>query len=116
LNRRLILATKAAGMGIWDLNVINNHLKWDKSMLQMYDVEEAEFNSVYEDWLSRIHPEDKERVNEQIQLAIAGKKKYNTEFRIIKKDFSVRHIKAISISEKDVNGKIIRLVGVNWDI
>ncbi|MFP5042692.1 PAS domain S-box protein [Parasediminibacterium sp. JCM 36343] len=114
---RLLLATSSASMGIWYWDVKNDKMVWDKRQYQIYDINESELGSVYEGWLSRLHPEDKERVNEVMQSAIAEKKReYSSEFRIIWDDLSVHYIKGTGITEYDDNGNVIQMTGVNWDV
>ena len=116
ITNRLLLATNSAGMGIWDWDIKKDHLLWDDGMYRLYKINDSHFGSIYNAWLSRLHPEDSERVNQEIQMAITGKKQYDTEFRIIWEDLSVHYIKATGLTEIDGEGNIIRLIGVNWDI
>jgi len=51
-----------------------------------------------------------------IQMAIAGQKEYNTEFRIVCGDASIRYIKATAIVERDDKGNAVRMIGSNLDI
>ena len=89
LNERLRLATKSAELGLWDWDVKNNRLIWDEAMFRLYNLKENEFSTVYEGWASRVHPEDRERVDNDIKLALNGIKEYNPEFRIIWNDSSL---------------------------
>ena len=116
LNDRLQLATKSAGIGIWDWNIEHDILEWDAGMYRLYNTNEFEFGSVYEAWLKRVHPEDLKRVNNEMQMAIQGEKKYDTEFRIIASDDDVRTLRATGIIEKNEAGNPVRMVGVNWEI
>jgi PAS domain S-box-containing protein len=116
LTKRLQLAIKSAALGIWDWDIIKNHLSWDAGMYRIYEINEVQFGSVYDGWLSRIHPDDRERVNEEIQMAIQGEKAYNTEFRIIWNDLAIRYIKATGIVERDADARAVRMIGANWDI
>ena len=114
---RMRLATSSVAMGIWYWDIKNDNLVWDKRQYQIYDINDLQLGSVYERWLSRLHPEDKDRANEVMQSAIADKKReYSSEFRIIWDDLSVHYIKGTGITEYDDNGNIIRVVGVNWDV
>ena len=114
---RMRLATSSAAMGIWHWDVINDKMVWDKRLYQIYDIDDSELGSVYQRWQSRLHPEDKEWVNKVMQTAIADKKReYSAEFRIIWEDLSVHYIKSTGISEYDDNGKVIQMMGVNWDV
>ena len=116
LANRLQLATESAGMGIWDWDITNDYLLFDEGMYRLYKIDNGHFGSVYKAWSSRLHLEDYGRVNEEIQMALEGKKQYDTEFRIIWEDQSVHYIKATGITESDDKGNAIRMIGVNWDI
>lgn len=116
VTKRLQLATDNAGMGIWDWDIVNNNLVWDEGMYRLYRINEKQLGSVYDGWLSRLHPDDKERVNEIMQQALANKGDYNPEFRIVWDNSTVRYIKASGIIERDKDGNAEHIVGVNWDI
>lgn len=116
LTERLQLATRSAKLGIWDWDIKNNILKWDKGMYLLYDLVELEFESVYKGWLSRIHPEDIERVNQTMQQALLGNEEYNPTFRLVWKDSSIHYIEASGLIERDAQGNAIRMIGANWDI
>jgi PAS domain S-box-containing protein len=116
ITNRLLMATNSANMGIWDWDILKNHLQWDEGMHLLYKINNLEFRSVYDCWISRLHPEDRMRVNEEIQMAVTGKKLYNTEFRIVWGDLSVHYIKATGMIEKNQAGNAIRMIGLNWDI
>ncbi|MEI1278447.1 PAS domain S-box protein [Leptospira venezuelensis] len=115
-NRRLKLATKAANVGIWDLDLIKNVLVWDEGMYYLYGVPKTEFSGAYEAWERSLHPEDKTRAIEDFYNAVAGRKEFDTEFRIIWPDKSVHYIKAIAAVFRDSEGNPIQMIGTNWDI
>ncbi|MGJ4788348.1 PAS domain S-box protein [Leptospira koniambonensis] len=115
-NRRLKLATKAANVGIWDLDLIKNVLVWDEGMYNLYGVPKAEFSGAYEAWEKSLHPEDKSSAIEDFYNAVAGRKEFDTEFRIIWPDKSVHYIKAIAAVFRDSEGNPIQMIGTNWDI
>ena len=114
---RMRLVTSSAAMGIWYWDNKNDNLVWDKKLYQIYNIKESQLGSVYEGWLARLHPEDKDRVNEVMQTAIAAKEReYSSEFRIIWSDLSLHYIKGTGITEFDDNGNVIGMMGVNWDV
>ncbi len=116
LNDRLLLATESAGMGIWNWDFKNDHIVWDERMFEIYKIKPGDFESIYDAWLSVLHPEDVDLVNHETQMAIRDEKNYDLEFRIIGGDASIKYIKATGITERDNEGNITRLIGVNWDI
>lgn len=116
ISTRLELATQAAEVGIWDYDVINNKLFWDNQMYALYGLEPTEFIGVYETWQAGVHPDDKERSNAEIQSALRGEKEFNTVFRVVWKDESIHHIRAIAKVKRDTLGDPYRIIGTNWDI
>ncbi|NVN95932.1 MAG: CHASE domain-containing protein [Bacteroidetes bacterium] len=116
ITTRLTLATKAGGVGVWDLDIVNNILVWDDQMFALYGIKKENFIGAYETWLVGLHPEDKIKGDEAIQKAIAGEKEFDIEFRVIWPDSSIHNIRALAIVERDSNGKALKLIGTNWDI
>jgi len=116
LTERLQLATRSAKLGIWDWDIKNNILKWDAGMYLLYNINDVEFESVYDGWLSRIHPEDIKMLNDKLLQALLGKEDYNPTFRLVWKDSSVHYIEASGLIERDAQGNAVRMIGTNWDI
>jgi PAS domain S-box-containing protein len=75
-------------------------------------------NDSHEDWVRRLHPEDRELTVTRFLDAIDGKKdKFSSEYRIIRpNDGQVRWIATEARIERDPSGKPLRLVGAHIDI
>jgi len=116
LSDRLSLATRAGGVGIWDYDVVNNTLTWDDQMFALYGITREQFGGAYEAWQAGLHPEDKQRGDEEIQMALREEKEFDTEFRVLWPDGSIRNIRAFAIVQRDAGGKPLRMIGTNWDI
>ncbi len=72
----------------------------------------------HEDWVRRIHPEDREATEKKFRDAVASKaREYTGQYRIIRpSDGETRWISVRSTIERDANGKAIRLVGAHSDV
>jgi PAS domain S-box-containing protein len=72
----------------------------------------------HEDWVRRLHPEDREATERQFREAVAGdSREYSLKYRIIRpSDGEVRWILVRSTIERDGEGKAIRLVGAHTDV
>jgi PAS domain S-box-containing protein len=116
LLRHLKLATESAKIGIWNLNLKNNFLIWDKQMYELYGVKKANFNRTYNDWRKCCYPEDLPEVEKEIARAVKKKDNLNTSFRIVWPDGSIRYIKAFGNVLRDKKNEPIKIVGVNIDI
>ncbi len=113
---RLYLATRAGGVGIWDWDVVKNELQWDDQMKVLYGVGSGDFLGAFETWQSSLDPEDLERATREVQQALDGEKDFDTEFRVIHPDGSVRHLRGLASVKRSDDGKPLRMIGTNWDI
>jgi PAS domain S-box-containing protein len=116
LNERFSLAVESAGIGVWDLDLVNNELTLDQQMNRLYRVDPEEFSGAYEAWASRVHPDDLPRVNEEVLQAIKGLKRFATNFRVVWPNGEARHIRAFARVLNDDNGRPVRMTGINYDI
>ncbi len=114
--QRLDVATKSGGIGVWDFYIPENKLVWDAQMYQLYRYTIEDFPAAYEAWTSRLHPEDKLAAEAALQAAIEGRRPFDTEFRLVLPDQSIRHIKAAAIVLRDEQGTAVRMIGINYDI
>jgi PAS domain S-box-containing protein len=112
---RLQLATLAAKMGIWDYDILQDQLIWDKTVFQLFGagIEDGAPEWI---WENRIHPADKTRVLATIHAALEREFLFEHEFRVIWPDNSVHTIKSDALVKRDAEGKPVRLIGTNRDI
>ena len=113
---RLALATFHNGIGIWDWNLLNHNMIWDDSMFALYHLRRADFVGTEEAWRKSLHPDDLVRGDQEIADAIAGKKPFDTVFRIVWPNGEIRHIRAVAKIFRDEQGTPLRMLGTNWDI
>ena len=75
-------------------------------------------NESHDDWVKRIHPEDREATEKKFRDAVAGNvRDYSVQYRIIRpSDGETRWISVKSTIERDENGKAIRLIGAHTDV
>ena len=72
----------------------------------------------HEDWVRRIHPDDRQRTERQFIDAVKGDvREYNAEYRIVRpSDGQVRWIAVKAEIERSAEGRAVRLVGAHIDI
>src|SRR6202051_153445 len=75
-------------------------------------------NETHEDWVQRIHPEDRVATEQKFRDAVAGDvREYSVQYRIIRpSDGETRWISVKSTIERDADGKAVRLVGAHTDV
>ena len=75
-------------------------------------------DETHEDWVSRIHPDDRDATVKHFFEALAGTSEdYTAEYRIIRpSDGETRWIRVVAKIERDSDGRAIRLVGAHIDV
>src|ERR1700722_17584544 len=86
--------------------------------LYLHGLPPSAVNDSHEQWVARVHPEDRERVEKYFLAAVASSDKdYKAEYRIIRpSDGETRWIRAVAEIERDSQGRPLRLVGAHLDI
>ncbi|APW38029.1 hypothetical protein RD110_13185 [Rhodoferax koreense] len=116
--QRLVLATEAASIGVWDWDAEND--RWYATPMYFtmlgYDPEEG-FTS-RERWIERLHPQDREAVAAKVADVLARREvEYRYEARMRHADGTYRWIGVIGKAlSRNASGEVQRLVGVRMDI
>jgi PAS domain S-box-containing protein len=113
---RLKLATAAAGIGIWELEISSHALSWDKRMLELHDCEAQEFPGTYQAWCQRIHADNLLEFESKLQKAINHGEDFRAAFRIVHRNGTLKHIESRSSCIQGPDGSIVRVIGVASDI
>jgi PAS domain S-box-containing protein len=113
---RLEVAVFAGKIGVWDRDIVSGRLIWNRQMFELYGIKECDFTNCYEAWRKYVHPDDLERAVAEISVAEQGDKDFDTEFRIIRPDGEIRHIRAYAKLVRNEDGVAIRMIGINRDI
>ncbi len=116
INERFDLATRAAGLGIWDWDLLKDELTWDDRMYELYGIDPADFGGAYDAWANGLNTDDRVRCEKEMQEALRGDREFDTQFRVIWPDGSIRYLKALAHIERESNGKPVRITGVNYDM
>lgn len=116
---RLQLATHSAKIGIWDWDIQSDTILWDDRMHELYGKPKGAGigkKGVHE-WAELIHPEDRERVFRECVSATEHRENvYDTEFRVIHPDGSIKYLKANGLVVWNDDGTAARMIGTNADI
>jgi PAS domain S-box-containing protein len=115
-NERFAIAADSAGIGIWEFDVVSNSLAWDERMYRIYGLAHGPDTAPYLLWANSLHPDDRVRCEAQIVAAIRGEGEFDTEFRIVRPNGEVRHVKAASRTLYAADGSALKMTGVNLDV
>jgi PAS domain S-box-containing protein len=115
-NERVTLATDSGGIGIFDWDIEQDLCTADPWMHRLYGEEARLEATPLSYWAKNIHPDDRPRVIEALDDAIANRRPYDTEFRVVWKDGSVHYLRATGKVTRDKTGRAMHMVGANWDV
>ena len=116
-NLKLKEAVKAGNVGLWDWNLVKNSVYYSSEWKSQIGYADDEITDDFEEWRTRVHPDDLDRTLESVRKSIDEKSKdHIVEFRFQHKDGSYRWIMAHSSIIIDENGKPVRMVGSHTDI
>ena len=114
---RQAAAVKAGNVGLWDWDLRKNDVHYSAEWKHQIGYAEDEIGDGFEEWQSRVHPEDLAPTLKHIQTAItAVQAHWQAEFRFRHKDGSYRWILAQAAVLKDETGRPIRTLGSHVDI
>ena len=79
---RLAEAQLIAHVGNWDWNLVSNDMYWSDEMHRIFGLDSQKFSATYENFLSCIHPDDRDYVNNATTEALKGKT-YALDYKIV---------------------------------
>lgn len=112
--RLLAEIEQAANVGIWEWDPREPHAWWSPQLYRIYGLDPAKHTPSYEDYLTRVHPDDRERVKRATEGVFRDFRSYSHDERVFRPDGSLRYLHTWAHAVvKD--GKLERLVGVCQD-
>lgn len=103
-----------AHMGSWEYELSKGVSSCSKETYRIFGIDPTNFDNKYESFLEYVHEEDREDVHKA--LSTPTKEPIEIEFRLVRKDGSVRNVHQISEYEYDEKGNPIFVYGVIKDI
>ena len=110
---RIALAAEAAQIGVWEFNPDTKAFWASEKWRNLFGFK-AEEEVTYEDFRERVHPEDRGRRDALVQQTIESCGRYETEFRIVCPDGTLRWMSGRAHCLPDAHGGTCRLMGVSW--
>jgi PAS domain S-box-containing protein len=116
-DKRLRLALAAAQAGIWERDLASNILVWSPETYELFGIEPLDRSPTYEDFRTRVYPEDLPRVDAAVRAALEGTAaEYRAEFRVRHARSGMRWLSAHGRVERAEDGRPLRMSGITLDI
>ena len=115
----LVRVQRIGGVGGLDVDLANGfRSQRSPEYLHLHGLPPNTVDDSHEQWVARVHPEDRERVQKYFLAEVAGSAKdYKAEYRIVRpSDGQTRWIRAVAEIERDSQGRALKLIGAHLDI
>jgi len=114
---RATLSARGAGLGTWETDLISGQSTWDEQMYLLRGMVPADQPPDADERLALVHPDDREDTARRIEQETEGPLGNHREFRIVRvDDGSVRWLASRTTPVFDEQGRLVRRIGVNWDV
>jgi PAS domain S-box-containing protein len=111
---RLNLATTSAGAGLWAIDQTTKQIWLTDKARELFGLSRKAPD--WENLLSAIHPEDRERMQNSVEEVLRTGKEFNADFRVVCPDGSARWVSSRGRAQFASHVKLQRLMGACVDI
>ena len=108
-------AQRLSHTGTWAFNETAT-LYWSEESYRIWGFDPLQGLPSREAMWQRIHPDDRDRVCEEVQDALRQKRDYTVEFRIVLPDGTVKYLEAIGRHLFSASGELVEVVGTHVDV
>ncbi|WP_275098518.1 PAS domain S-box protein [Sedimenticola hydrogenitrophicus] len=105
-----------AEIGTWDWNIRTGELYWSERIGPLFGYPPGELETTYENFLSAVHPQDRQAVVGAVDGCVARGEPYEIEHRVVWPDGSVRWVLERGDVQRDRDGVRLRMLGVVQDV
>ncbi|MDJ0839856.1 MAG: PAS domain S-box protein [Acidobacteriota bacterium] len=110
-------AVEGSQDGIWDWHIANDEVYYSPRYKEILGYRDHELPNLQSTWEERVHPEDLERVNEEIRKTLMRENDtFQHTYRMIARDGSIRWILARGKAIYNEYGEPVRMSGSHTDI
>jgi PAS domain S-box-containing protein len=113
---RLTLALDGAQLGTWEINLLSGRMSASSRMKGMVGLPAEFVGRRVDDWWTKVHPDDCLRLQREIADAMERLTTFETEFRVVWPDGTVRWLLPKGKIVRDGEKRPIRAAGVAMDI
>ena len=115
--QRFDLAARTSNDGLWDWNLQSNQIDLSPRWLAMLGYSAGDVGNRPEEWLDRIHEDDRATVRKLISTHLEGQsEEFESEHRLLHRDGAYRWVRSRGIAVRGPDGQPLRLVGSQTDI
>lgn len=115
LSQKLDLALASYNCGIWEGDPVSTTAIWDERMHQLYNVPNRNRPVTRHEWLSALHPDDRQTAQLAANRAVNTSSAVNTIQRILLPNSELRYVRSVGQVHVGKDGKK-KLIGIAFDV
>jgi diguanylate cyclase (GGDEF)-like protein/PAS domain S-box-containing protein len=112
----LVSAQQLARIGSWEWDIPANVVTWSDELFRIYGLEPQCVEPTYEEFLSRVHPDDREAVDARNHKAFADHGPFEDVKRVMRPNGDVFLMRTQGEVICDESGAPVRMVGICEDV
>ncbi len=113
---RLRFSLMYGEIGTWDWDIRTSELYWCDQISVLMACPAGKQNGTYEDFLSNIHPDDRQCLIKAMNACVEESTRYDIEHRVIWPDGAVRWLHQHGGVIRDTDGSPLKMLGVVQDV
>lgn len=116
--QRFHLIAQATNDAVWDWDLMINQVWWNEGLQTLFGYDTAQVEQTVEWWYAQIHADDRQRVNEQMRIAIANPAitHWHDAYRYRRANGSYANVVDRGVILRDAEGKALRIMGGMMDV
>jgi PAS domain S-box-containing protein len=116
LERQLDAAQQIAHLGSWEWDLATGVVTWSDELYRLYGFAPRSLEITLEVFLSRLHPDDRERIRGEIEAALARGGRFQYLERIVRPDGSMCELDTVGEVLAGADGRPVGLIGTCRDV
>jgi PAS domain S-box-containing protein len=112
----LLEVQRLSNMGSWKHDIASGTVIVSPEIYRIFGVQPDEDTSSAEFWLGRNHPEDQQRIQELFERCESQKTEYESDYRIVLNDGTIKHLHAVGHPVVSQSGELIEMIGTAMDV
>ncbi|GMU67062.1 MAG: hypothetical protein AMXMBFR36_33360 [Acidobacteriota bacterium] len=114
--RRLADTQRIARLGSWELDHGTGAAAWSEELARIFELEEPLDGDPYDAFLTRVHPEDRDRVERELRASIENRATFETTYRLLLSEGRIRWIHSTAETRYDGEGRALLTIGAAQDV
>jgi PAS domain S-box-containing protein len=111
-------AQRLSRTGSWAWNLRTGTQFWSEEIYRIYGYNPQEVDPTWEQFLKRVHPEDRPQIEQRAKMEATGREWINShgDFRIVLPDGTIKYLHSVAHPVRDGSGETAEIIGTVMDV